>query len=110
MISGGEKSRVLLGKILAQESNLLLLDEPTNREDMESSDALLAAIDEFDGAVLIVTHSRDVPPHLANRFVVFQGGGISVFEGTPAAIFSPGWAGRMKEMREDRGLAVPDPG
>jgi ATP-binding cassette subfamily F protein 3 len=82
VISGGEKSRVLLGKILAQKSNLLLLDEPTNHLDMESSDALLAAIDEFEGAVVIVTHNEMFLHTLANRFVVFQGGGVTVFEGS----------------------------
>ena len=82
VLSGGEKSRVLLGKILAQKSNLLLLDEPTNHLDMESSDALLAAIDDFDGAVVIVTHNEMFLHTLANRFVVFQGGGVSVFEGS----------------------------
>ena len=82
VLSGGEKSRVLLGKILAQKSNLLLLDEPTNHLDMESSDALLAAIDDFDGAVVIVTHNEMFLHTLANRFVVFQGGRVSVFEGT----------------------------
>ncbi len=82
VLSGGEKSRVLMGKILAQKSNLLLLDEPTNHLDMESSDALLAAIDDFDGAVMIVTHNEMFLHTLANRFVVFQGGGVSVFEGS----------------------------
>ncbi|HOD13985.1 MAG TPA: ABC transporter ATP-binding protein, partial [Spirochaetota bacterium] len=79
---GGEKSRVLMGRFLAQKSNLLLLDEPTNHLDMESSDALLAAIDDFDGAVMIVTHNEMFLHTLANRFVVFQGGGVSVFEGS----------------------------
>ncbi len=82
VLSGGEKSRVLLGKILAQKSNLLLLDEPTNHLDMESSEALLAAIDEFEGAAVIVTHDEMFLHTLANRFVVFQGGRVLVFDGT----------------------------
>ncbi|MBN2159284.1 MAG: ABC-F family ATP-binding cassette domain-containing protein [Spirochaetes bacterium] len=82
VLSGGEKSRVLLGKILARKSNLLLLDEPTNHLDMESSDALLAAIDGFEGAAVIVTHNEMFLHTLANRFVVFQGDRVSVFEGT----------------------------
>ncbi|MCU0849198.1 MAG: ABC-F family ATP-binding cassette domain-containing protein [Spirochaetes bacterium] len=82
VLSGGEKSRVLLGKIIASPANLLMLDEPTNHLDMESNDALLAAIDEFQGAVVIVTHNEMFLRTLANRFVVFQGAGIRIHEGS----------------------------
>ncbi len=58
VLSGGEKSRVLLGKILAKPCNLLLLDEPTHHLDMESIEALIDALEEFNGAVVIVTHSE----------------------------------------------------
>ncbi len=82
VLSGGEKSRVLLGKILAGASNLLLLDEPTNHLDMQSADAFLTAIDEFKGAVVMVTHNEMFLHRLANRFVVFQGDEINYFEGS----------------------------
>jgi len=82
VLSGGEKSRVLLGRILATPSNILFLDEPTNHLDMESCDALMAAIDSFPGAVIMVTHNEMFLHSLANRFIVFQGSGVSVFEGT----------------------------
>jgi ATP-binding cassette subfamily F protein 3 len=58
VLSGGEKSRVLLGKIIAQPCNLLLLDEPTHHLDIESIEALIDAIEEFEGSVVIVTHSE----------------------------------------------------
>ena len=58
ILSGGEKSRVLLGKILAKPCNLLLLDEPTHHLDMESIEALIDALEEFDGSVILVTHSE----------------------------------------------------
>jgi len=58
ILSGGEKSRVLLGKILASPCNLLLLDEPSHHLDMESIEALITAISEFQGSVFIVTHSE----------------------------------------------------
>lgn len=82
VLSGGEKNRVLLGKILAAPSNLLFLDEPTNHLDMESCDALMAAIDSFPGAVIMVTHNEMFLHSLANRFIVFQGSGVTVFEGS----------------------------
>jgi ATP-binding cassette subfamily F protein 3 len=81
VLSGGEKARVLLGKLLATPLNLLLLDEPTNHLDMDACDALLEAIDAFPGAVIVVTHNEMLLHALAQRLVVFQGGGAEVFEG-----------------------------
>jgi len=76
VLSGGEKSRVMLGKILVSPYNILLLDEPTNHLDLDSSDSLLAAIDAFEGAVVIVTHNEMFLRSLANRFIVFDRGRI----------------------------------
>ena len=82
VLSGGEKSRVLLGKLLVSPANLLLLDEPTNHLDMESIDSLVEAIDSFPGAVVIVTHSEMVLNAVARRLVVFDGGKTTLFHGT----------------------------
>ncbi len=81
VLSGGEKSRVMLGKLLVTPLNLLLLDEPTNHLDMESCDAFNAALDAFEGAVVIVTHNEMFLNTLANRLVIFHNGRIDVFEG-----------------------------
>ncbi len=81
VLSGGEKSRVILGKLLVTPVNLLLLDEPTNHLDMESTDAMLAAVDNFDGTVIMVTHNEMFLHAVAQRLVVFQNGNIEVFEG-----------------------------
>ncbi len=81
VLSGGEKSRVLLGRILVSPANLLLLDEPTNHLDMESIDSLLETIDAFEGAVIIVTHSEMILHAVATRLVVFDDGRADLFEG-----------------------------
>jgi ATP-binding cassette subfamily F protein 3 len=82
VLSGGEKSRVLLGKLLATPANLLLLDEPTNHLDMESIDSLIEAIEVFEGAVIVVTHSERMLHAIATRLIVFDDGKVNVFEGT----------------------------
>ncbi len=82
VLSGGEKSRVMLGKLLATPVNLLLLDEPTNHLDMESCDALLTAIDFFEGTVIMVTHNEMFLHTLAERLIVFQNDHIEVFDGS----------------------------
>jgi ATP-binding cassette subfamily F protein 3 len=81
VLSGGEKSRVMLGKLLATPVNLLLLDEPTNHLDMESCDALLTAIDLFQGTVIMVTHNEMFLHSLAERLIVFQDNHIQIFDG-----------------------------
>lgn len=82
VLSGGEKARVMLGKILAQKTNLLFLDEPTNHLDMESIDSLGEAINEYDGACLIVTHNEDLLRSCVNKLVIFRQDGAEFFEGT----------------------------
>lgn len=82
VLSGGERSRVQLGKILAQPANLLFLDEPTNHLDMYSIDALLGSITQFPGTVVIVTHSEMILREIATKLVVFRRGGVEVFLGS----------------------------
>ncbi len=82
VLSGGEKSRVLLGKLLVSPANLLLLDEPTNHLDMESIDSLIEAIDAFAGGVMIVTHSERILEAVANRLIVYDNDQATLFEGT----------------------------
>jgi ATP-binding cassette subfamily F protein 3 len=82
VLSGGEKSRVLLGKLLVSPANLLMLDEPTNHLDMESIDSLIEAIEAFDGAVIIVTHSELILEAVATKLIVYDNDAVSVFEGT----------------------------
>jgi ATP-binding cassette subfamily F protein 3 len=92
VLSGGEKSRVMLGKLLASPVNLLLLDEPTNHLDMESNDALLMALNNFGGAIVMVTHNEMFLHALADRLVVFKDNGIDLFDGSYARFLDKvGW-------------------
>jgi ATP-binding cassette subfamily F protein 3 len=103
VLSGGEKSRVLLGKILVSPSNLLLLDEPTNHLDMESIDSLIEAIDTFPGAVVIVTHSEMILNAIAKRLIVFDGGKTTIFHGTYRDFLERvGWEGEEEELFSTR--------
>lgn len=98
ILSGGEKSRVMLGKILLQPTNLLILDEPTNHLDMESCDALLGAIDEFKGAVLMVTHNEMFLHAICNRLIIFDNDMVTVFEGSYQDFLDQvGWIGEQSD-------------
>jgi ATP-binding cassette subfamily F protein 3 len=82
LLSGGEKSRVMLGKIIAKDVNLLFLDEPTNHLDMDSIDALTKAIKAFEGSCIIVTHSEELLKAVCDRLIVFTNEGADYFNGT----------------------------
>ena len=94
VLSGGEKSRVLLGKLLVSPANLLMLDEPTNHLDMESIDSLIEAIEVFDGAVIIVTHSELMLDALATRLIVYDNDTVSASLKGPISDFLErvGWS------------------
>lgn len=80
VLSGGEKSRVMLGKILLKGVNLLLLDEPTNHLDMESCDSLKEAIKSFEGAIILVSHDEGMLKEIANKLVIFDDNKTFTFE------------------------------
>jgi ATP-binding cassette subfamily F protein 3 len=106
VLSGGEKARVMLGKILATPVNLLLLDEPSNHLDMESCDALIAALDHFEGAVIMVTHNEMFLHALAQRLIVFQGDQVTAFDGTYQEFLEKGgWGDESESVRKTAGEA-----
>ncbi|MGY6694785.1 MAG: ABC-F family ATP-binding cassette domain-containing protein [Roseinatronobacter sp.] len=74
-LSGGEKARLLLARIMAQPANLLVLDEPTNDLDVETLDLLQDLLGEFEGTVLLVSHDRDFIDRIASTTLVFEGEG-----------------------------------
>jgi len=92
VLSGGERSRVMLGKIIAKPANLLFLDEPTNHLDMQSIDALADAIDSFEGSLIMVTHSEMLLHRLADALIIFHKGGAEYFDGNYAEFLEKiGW-------------------
>jgi ATP-binding cassette subfamily F protein 3 len=82
LLSGGEKSRVMLGQIIAREVNLLFLDEPTNHLDIESIEALTQAIQNFEGSTIIVTHSEELLRRVCDRLIIFAKEGAEYFDGS----------------------------
>mgnify|MGYP002630663234 CR=1 FL=1 len=74
-LSGGQRNRLMLAKVLAQPSNLLVLDEPTNDLDMETLDKLQDALAAYDGTLLVVSHDRDFLDQLTTSLIVLEGAG-----------------------------------
>ena len=84
VLSGGEKSRVALAKILLQASNLLIMDEPTNHLDMRSKEMLIDSLEYYDGTLLIVSHDRYFLDSLVNKVVEIKNGTLQLYLGTYA--------------------------
>lgn len=80
--SGGEKNRLLFGKLMMQDCNILLLDEPTNHLDMESIEALNLALEYYPGTLIFVSHDREFVSSLANHIIDIQDQQLLHFEGT----------------------------
>jgi ATP-binding cassette subfamily F protein uup len=100
-LSGGEKARLLLAKLMARPSNLLVLDEPTNDLDVETLDLLQDLIDGYDGTVMLVSHDRDFLDRVTVTTIAMEGDG-------KATAYAGGWSDyqsqrRPAESREEGG-------
>ncbi|MBU2738932.1 ABC-F family ATPase [Acidithiobacillus concretivorus] len=82
VLSGGEKGRMLFGKLTLQKPNVLILDEPTNHLDMESIESLNNGLEKFDGTLIFVSHDREFVSSLATRIIEFTAQGIEDFKGS----------------------------
>lgn len=81
VLSGGEKGRLSLARLLLEPVNLLVLDEPTNHLDMRSKDILKAALQQYNGTMILVSHDREFLDGLCNKVVEFKEGKIKEFPG-----------------------------
>ncbi|WP_234170946.1 ABC-F family ATP-binding cassette domain-containing protein [Ruegeria pomeroyi] len=93
-LSGGEKARLLLARLMAKPSNVLVLDEPTNDLDVETLDLLQEILDDYDGTVLLVSHDRDFLDRVATTTVAMEGDGRAV-------VYAGGWTDHRAQRGED---------
>jgi len=107
-LSGGERARLLLARIMARESNLLVLDEPTNDLDVETLDLLQELLSDYDGTVLLVSHDRDFLDRVASTTIAMEGDGKAV-------VYAGGWSdyrgqrGGVSDARPSEKPAAPAP-
>jgi len=117
VLSGGERSRVLLGKIISHPTNLLLLDEPSHHLDVESIESLIEELNNYAGALVIVTHSELILKTLAKNLIIFHKNRAEYFHGGYEEFLEKvGWEGEpvvekkvktkmsKKEVRKMRAL------
>ena len=83
VLSGGEKGRMIYGKLMLTKPNVLLMDEPTNHMDMETIESLQIGLEQYPGTLIFVSHDREFVGGLATRIIELEpGGGIADFSGT----------------------------
>ncbi|MFO1175500.1 MAG: ATP-binding cassette domain-containing protein [Paracoccaceae bacterium] len=99
-LSGGERARLLLARIMARSSNLLILDEPTNDLDVETLDLLQDILGDYDGTVLLVSHDRDFIDRVATTTIALEGDGR-------ATAYAGGWSDYQAQRTAPPAAATP---
>ncbi len=98
VLSGGEKSRVALAKVITSDANFLILDEPTNHLDIQSVNILIQALQQFEGTMIIVSHDRYLLDNVANKIWYIEDEKIKIYPGTYQEYEE--WASlRLKEQK-----------
>ncbi|WP_337041232.1 ABC-F family ATP-binding cassette domain-containing protein [Emticicia sp. 17c] len=105
VLSGGEKSRVALAKVLISEANFLLLDEPTNHLDMQSVNILIQALDQYEGTYVVVSHDRHFVSQVANKIWYIEDYQIKEYPGTYDEYET--WVEENKANRQSAPVALP---
>jgi ATPase subunit of ABC transporter with duplicated ATPase domains len=82
VLSGGEKGRMMYGKLMLGRHNVMLMDEPTNHMDMESIESLNIALEKYAGTLIFVSHDREFVSSLATRILEIKNGEVIDFRGT----------------------------
>ncbi|MEB3187553.1 MAG: ABC-F family ATP-binding cassette domain-containing protein [bacterium] len=123
-LSGGERARLCLARMLMRPANLLLLDEPTNHLDLASKETLAEALETFEGTVVLISHDRELLGRVSNRVLAFEETGPRAFlgsydayretrSGKPAAPMAPsaasGRPGSPEPRTASKGSAPPAP-
>jgi ATP-binding cassette subfamily F protein 3 len=104
VLSGGEKARLALCKLLLHPYNFLILDEPTNHLDMRSKDVLKEALQLFEGTILVVSHDRDFLAGLCNQVMEIKDGAMTIFPGNIAEFLERRNAESIKEFEHNGSL------
>ena len=99
-LSGGEKARLLLARLMARESNVLILDEPTNDLDIETLDLLQDLLGDYPGTVLLVSHDRDFIDRVATTTIAMEGQGRAV-------TYAGGWSDYQNQKKAEEVVEAP---